>query len=64
MSHKLTQVDASGNVMGTNAVKALGDVQHVNKSIRHLNVSDNVSDNDEKVQIQRRNAMGMSVVKH
>ena len=34
-------MDASGNAMGTAGAKAFGDVLLVNKTIQHLNVSDN-----------------------
>ena len=37
----VTQVDASGNAMGTSAAKAFGDMLLVNKTIQHLNVSNN-----------------------
>ena len=38
LSHK---VEVSGNTMGTAGAKAFGDVLLVNKTIQHLNVSDN-----------------------
>ena len=37
----VTQVHASGNAMGTAGAKAFGDALLVNKTIQHLNVSDN-----------------------
>ena len=37
----VTQVDASGNAMGTAGAKSFGDTLLVNKTIQHLNVSDN-----------------------
>ena len=35
------QVDVSANAMGTAGAKAFGDVLLVNKTVQHLNVSDN-----------------------
>ena len=37
----VTQVDVSANAMGTAGAKAFGDALLVNKTIQHLNVSDN-----------------------